>query len=221
LRKELAAKEAQLARLRAERGKLARQLTGIEREIAVLGGRPVKIKRRGRKKTAAGKGRRARRAPSLADVLARVMKNKGAVTVAKAAGLALRAGYKSKSSQFANIVSQTLSAGKRFKKIARGIYALKGGAKTAARKSRPAKKTAVKKMHRGSAKKAARPGSLRDVLAKVMTGKDSVTVAEALAAVLGAGYKTQAKDFRFIVNKTLARDDLFKKVGRGRYALKG
>ena len=239
LHKELAVKEGQLAKLRTQRDKLARQLTGIEREIAVLGGRPVKIKRKGRRKVAARKGRRARGGPSLADVLARVMADKGNVKVAEAAKLALGAGYKSKSSQFANIVSQTLSADKRFKKIARGIYALKGGGRAAVKrtkkkvakktpaergkpaKKRAAKKPAAKKTPRGPAKKAVRAGSLRDILVKVMSGKDAVTVAEAQTAVLDAGYKTKAKDFRFIVNKTLAKDDLFKNVGRGRYALKG
>ena len=138
LRKELAAKEGQLAKLRAQRDKLAKRLTGIEREIAVLDGRPVKIKRKGRKKAAAKKGRRASGGPSLADVLARVMADKGNVKVAEAAKLALGAGYKSKSSQFGNIVSQTLSGDGRFKRIARGVYALKGKRQT------PAKRTTMK-----------------------------------------------------------------------------
>ena len=228
LRKELAARETQLAKLRAQRDKLVKQLAGIEREIAVLGGGPVKIKRKGRKRIAAKKGKRATGEPSLADVLARVMENKGNVRVAEAAKLALEAGYKSKSSQFGNIVSQMLSADKRFKKIARGIYALKSGGRAAVKRTKKTAKKAGKKTpaerskpaKKRAAKKAVRADSLRDILVKVMTGKDAVTVAEAQTAVLDAGYKTKAKDFRFIVNKALAKDDLFKNVGRGRYALK-
>jgi len=217
LHKELAAKEGQLAKLRAQRGKLARQLTGIEREIAVLDGRPVKIKRKGRKKVAARKGRRARVGPSLADVRARVMAGKGNVKVAEAAKLARKAGYKSKSGQFGNIVSQTLSGDGRFKKIARGVYALKGKRQTPAK--RTTKKVAKKTAKAGRMTQAQQ--GLGDLLAEVAKGRKLLSIADAAGLALEKGYKSQAKNFQLAVNKALMRDERFGRVGRGIYTLKG
>ena len=42
-----------------------------------------------------------------------------------------------------------------------------------------------------------------------------------MEGVLAAGYKTKAKAFRQVVNKTLLQDKRFKNVGRGEFALKG
>ena len=157
---------------------------------------------------------------------------KGNVKVAQATKLAVAAGYKSKSSQFGNIVSQTLSTDKRFKKIARGVYVLKAGKKAspkktkkvvkkiAAKKKAP-KKAVAKKKATGKAAVKKTAGGLKGLLARVMTGKKVMSVSAAMEAVLAAGYQTKAKDFRFIVNQTLIRSDAFKKVGWGTYALKG
>jgi hypothetical protein len=54
------------------------------------------------------------------------LKAKGKLTVAEAADAVLAAGYKSKSKNFQNIVGITLSKDKRFKRVGRGVYALKG-----------------------------------------------------------------------------------------------
>lgn len=125
LRKELAAKEGQMARLRAQRAKLAKQLADLDRQIAALAGEAAPARKPKRKKAPKGRKRAVRRGRSLADVLADALKGKGNIKVAQAAKLAIEAGYKSRSAQFGNIVSQTLSADKRFKKISRGVYALK------------------------------------------------------------------------------------------------
>ena len=138
LRRELAAKERKLKTLTAQRSKLTAQLSAVDREIAKLGGAPAKAKPKSRKKTTVKKRRRVQRGASLADVLAKVLAGKGRVRVAEATKLTLGAGYKSKSSQFGNIVSQMLSDDKRFKKIARGVYVLKG------EKTTPAKPTTKK-----------------------------------------------------------------------------
>lgn len=221
IRRELADQEKKLTKLKAQRKRIVKQLAGIDSEIAALGGKPANAKRRGRKEVAkkitAKKVKRTRGGPSLADVLAQALEGKGQVKVAEAAKLAVQAGYKSKSSQFGNIVSQTLSGDKRFKKIARGVYALEAAKQAAPKKKvgKTAKKAAARK------KIAKKPGGLKGMLVQVMAGRKSVGVREAMEAVLAAGYKTKAKDFRFIVNQTLIRGDEFKQVGRGKYALKG
>ena len=73
----------------------------------------------------------------------------------------------------------------------------------------------------GKAKRAKNTISLADALAQALKGKQSLGVAEAVNAVLSAGYKTTSKTFKAIVNKTLLKDKRIKNVGRGRYALKG
>jgi hypothetical protein len=51
---------------------------------------------------------------------------KGKLTVAEAADVVLAKGYKSKSKDFQNIASMTLSTDKRFRRVRRGVYALRG-----------------------------------------------------------------------------------------------
>lgn len=55
---------------------------------------------------------------------------------------------------------------------------------------------------------------------KVLHGK-TLGVSEAATAVLAAGYRTNSKNFRTVVNQTLlVNKDKFKKVGRGQYTAK-
>ncbi|MFO0873998.1 MAG: hypothetical protein U0575_08520 [Phycisphaerales bacterium] len=62
--------------------------------------------------------------------------------------------------------------------------------------------------------------SLVDTLQKVLTDK-TLGVNEAAAAVLSAGYRTQSKNFRTVVNQTLlVNKGKFRKVDRGRYTAK-
>ncbi|MGB2824260.1 MAG: hypothetical protein WBF17_25020, partial [Phycisphaerae bacterium] len=131
--------------------------------------------------------------------------------------LAVRAGYKSKSSQFGNIVSQTLSVDKRFKKIARGVYVLKGGKRTPAKQKT---KVVAKKTARAG-KKTETQKSLGDLLAEVAKGRKLLGVADAARLVLEKGYKSKAANFQLAVNKTLMRDERFGRVSRGIYTLKG
>ena len=87
------------------------------------------MKKPGRKpgrKKAGRKAMKPARAGSLSSRLAEVLKAKGKCTVAEAAEAALAAGYKSKSKDFANIVSMALSKDKRFRRVRRGVYALRG-----------------------------------------------------------------------------------------------
>lgn len=224
LRRELEAKEAQLKELRARRRRIAGQLEVLDRRItAVSGTRPRPP--RGKKAIAVPPRTRAKGRQSLSDVLATVLRGKGSVKVAEAAKLALAAGYQTSSSQFGNIVSQTLTSDKRFRKVARGVYASVGRPGPAGKKI-PAKtaKTAVTTVRKPSTttgRKGLQPGSLTSVLVDAMSGKKSLKVGEAMQAVLAAGYKTKSRNFRLIVNQTLLKGRQFRKVGRGTYALKG
>lgn len=108
------------------------------------------------------------------------------------------------------------------------LEALTGGAKTMGRgPGHPAKKRGRPLGSKNKAKShAAKPASgrkrpkntmnLAEALAKLLKGK-TMGVTEAAAAVQKAGYKTNAENFRTIVNQTLIRDDRFKKVSRGQY----
>lgn len=61
---------------------------------------------------------------------------------------------------------------------------------------------------------------LADALATFMKGKKKVAIGEAMEGVLAAGYKSNALDFRSVVNNMLLTDKRFKKIGRGEFALK-
>jgi len=87
-----------------------------------------------------------------------------------------------------------------------------GGAKPAERKRR-------KKARR--AKRAPQAGSLANALAQALKVNGKLSVAEAVAAVQARGYKSKSKTFRLIVNQMLSKNKLFKRVGRGLYALRG
>lgn len=67
-------------------------------------------------------------------------------------------------------------------------------------------------------RKARNAVSLSDTLASVLKEKGPLSVGDAVQAVLNAGYKSNSKIFRTIVNQTLSKEKRFKKVGRGQYA---
>ena len=227
LKDALAAREKQLSKLHAQRQRIAKQLAALDGRIAALGGGRVKVKRKGRKKAArkiaAKRAKRTRGGSSLTDVLAKVLVGMGDVKVAEAAKLALAAGYKSKSAQFGNVASQALGSDKRFKKVARGVYTLKGKAGAAAGKpTKKARKKTTAKPAKATAKSARAAGKplvdyIKDVLAKAAGG---MRVKDIMAAVQAAGYKSGAKDFYNLV-AAAARGDGFEKVSRGVYVLKG
>ena len=115
--------KAEVQRRLAAIDKLLKQREELERLLKQMNapvGRTV-----AKAKTAKGRKGRARGANSLAGVLASVMAGKGAVKVADATAMAVKAGYKSVSGNLAGIVSQTLAKDKRFKKIKRGLFSVK------------------------------------------------------------------------------------------------
>jgi hypothetical protein len=63
-------------------------------------------------------------------------------------------------------------------------------------------------------------GNLANKLVEVFQGQETLSLAEAIEAVLVSGYKTNSKDLS-TVGKILARDKRFGRVRSGVYALKG
>ena len=124
LKKEISRRQRKLPTLIAARDTLNRLIA----ELECLGSvKPVAIRRRkpGRRK-AARKAMKPARAGSLSSTLAEALKTKGELTIPEAAEAVLAAGYMSKSKDFGNLVSMTLSKDKRFRRVRRGVYALKG-----------------------------------------------------------------------------------------------
>ena len=80
---------------------------------------------------------------------------------------------------------------------------------------KPAKKRVQK------AQGMARAGNLASKLVGVFQGKKRMPLAEAIQAVLAAGYKTKSRNFSTIVGMTLSKDKRFRRVRKGVYALKG
>ena len=124
LRKEIARRQRKLPALIAARDALNRQLAELE-GLGNAKAAAVRRKKAGRRR-AARKVVKPAREGSLSSILAEALGAKGKLTVAEATEAALAAGYKSKSRNFGNLVSMTLSKDKRFRRVRRGVYALKG-----------------------------------------------------------------------------------------------
>lgn len=72
----------------------------------------------------------------------------------------------------------------------------------------------------GARKRPKNDMSLVDALKKAMASK-TMGVTEAAEAAKKVGYRSSSANFRNIVNQTLLKNpDVFKKVGRGQYAVK-
>ncbi len=99
--------------------------------------------------------------------------------------------------------------------------ALGMGRPGAARGRTPRKAPAAGRARRSGAgrKRPRNEASLEVSLAKVLQGK-TMGVTEVANAVQKAGYKTTSPNFRTIVNQTLIRSELIKKLGRGAYTAK-
>jgi hypothetical protein len=70
--------------------------------------------------------------------------------------------------------------------------------------------------------RAPRPGSLRSALVEALTSKGKLSVAELVAAVKAAGYKSKSKNLPTIAGMTLSQGrKQFRRVRRGVYALRG
>ncbi len=84
-----------------------------------------------------------------------------------------------------------------------------------AKRGRPGRKP--RKANRGAVTRAENSMTLTESLQKVLRNK-TMGVTEVSVAVQKAGYKTNAENFRTIVNQTLIKNPrIFKKISRGQY----
>ena len=124
LKKELQRRLEALPELIAQRDELNRQIAELEAlGAAKEAPEPMKVpapRKRGRR------AKRAKSPMSLVSTLAEVIKVKESMSIREAAEAVLASGYKSKSKDFPNLVSMTLASDKRFERVARGMYRVKG-----------------------------------------------------------------------------------------------
>jgi hypothetical protein len=130
LKKEIRRRQRKLPTLIAARNALNCQIA----ELEGLGGvKPIAVARRRK----AGRRKPARRVVtpavvkppregSLSSALMDALGAKGKLTIAEAADAVQAAGYKSKSKAFKKVVGVTLSTDKRFRRVRRGVYRLRG-----------------------------------------------------------------------------------------------
>ena len=119
LRKELGRRQAALSGLIARRDELDRKIAELEAlsQVAQVPAAP---------KAAPARARRTRSKLSLPQLLGKILEAKPGQSVNELTEAALAAGYRSKSKSFKSVVRQTLYHDKRFKRVARGRFALKG-----------------------------------------------------------------------------------------------
>jgi len=138
LRKMIADEEAELAKLRARREELARDLGGVAQAIVALRGtegataaaeaQPKKavMKRRGRRMARGKKAAAPVKGIGLGDAIMQVLgKSRKALTPTQIAEELPKTGYALKGGHPATIVSMALGRGKQFEKTGDGAYRLK------------------------------------------------------------------------------------------------
>jgi len=133
LKAELKKRRIALPKLRKQRAKILLRLRKIDARIAAVEGTaPARGPKKKAAKKAAKTTAKKKVAPtprpknklSLTDSLISALKQTKSLSVGDATKAVLAAGYKTNSKIFRTIVSQTLSKDKRFKNVARGVYAL-------------------------------------------------------------------------------------------------
>jgi len=63
--------------------------------------------------------------------------------------------------------------------------------------------------------------SLPQLLGKILEGKPGQSVNQLTEAALAAGYRSKSRSFKAVVRQNLYHDKGFRRVGKGRFALKG
>ena len=63
--------------------------------------------------------------------------------------------------------------------------------------------------------------SLPQLLGKILEGKPGQSVNQLTEAALAAGYRSKSRSFKAVVRQNLYHDKRFRRVGKGRFALKG
>jgi hypothetical protein len=124
LKKEIVRRQRVLPKLVAMRDALDKKIADLQGL-----GEPQEAPMRGRRKLAKKRVKRAMRASrpgSLLSKLVEVFQGKKNLPLGDAIQAVLAAGYKTKSKNFATIVGNTLAQDKRFRRVRKGVYALKG-----------------------------------------------------------------------------------------------
>jgi hypothetical protein len=131
LEQMLADRQSQIDELRDQKGELQKQIGALDRQIRKIGGhgsarrgRPGRPGKAGRP-AAVVRRRRGKNAKNLADTIQDVLAGGSSKNVGDIADAAQKAGYKTKSPHFRNIVNQALIKDKRFVSTGRGMYKLK------------------------------------------------------------------------------------------------
>ena len=146
LRRTLAARERQVARLLARRGKLAKRLAAVDRDIEALGGKVPKATRPKGRVAKRGARRLPRNVKPLPEYIKDVLaKSKAGMRVKDVEAAVKAAGYKTSSKHFYGSVAVVLREGP-FVKVSRGVYKLKAAKKVTKRKA--AKKAPPKRATR-------------------------------------------------------------------------
>ena len=114
--------------------------------------------------------------------------------------------------QLARLVARRDELNRRIAELEKALAPLTSGRKKRARR-KITKRPVRRRRPRGQK-------TLVECLAEALAGKESLSVAEATEAVLALGYKSRAKDPRVVVRQALYSSDRFKRVARGRFALK-
>lgn len=128
LKKEIVRRQRALPKLIAKRDALDKKIAELQ-GLGEVKAAPKRARRKMGKKRVKKLEKKVMpvsRAGSLASKLVEVFQNKKRLSVVEATDAVLATGYKSKSKDFGNIVSMTLSKDKRFRRVRRGVYALKG-----------------------------------------------------------------------------------------------
>ena len=124
LKKEILRRTRVLPKLVAMRDALDQKIAELQ-ELGAVQAAPKLAKRKlGRKRVRKTQG--TARAGSLSSKLVEVFQGKKRLSIAEATEMVVAAGYRSKSKDFRNIVGITLAQDKRFRRVRKGIYALKG-----------------------------------------------------------------------------------------------
>jgi len=124
LRRELDRRERAADKLQAKRDKLAKEIAGIEADLAALGAKTGRRGKRGTpsRGTSAGPRRRAKNEMTLPDTIAAAMEVRAVVSPKEAAELVKKNGFKTTSKNFGMMVANALAKDARFKRVGRGQY---------------------------------------------------------------------------------------------------
>jgi len=114
--------------------------------------------------------------------------------------------------QLARLVARRDELNRRIAELEKALAPLTSG-----RKKRARRKTTKRPVRRSRPRGQK---TLVEYLTEALAGKESLSVAEATEAVFALGYKSRSKDPRVVVRQALYSSDRFKRVARGRFALK-